>query len=235
MTTDAETITDAELVTAVLHGDTAALSVLYDRHSTVVYRAAFRRLGDRQLAEEVVQDVWLTLWDRAGLFDPAQGSLPGWLCTIARNRATDRMRALGRRPGALPLSAVFATDDDADRVLAAGSILASAGVGGDPEVVVDELVLRETMSRALAGLPQDERTVLQLGYYGELSQSEIAARLGIPLGTVKTRTRRGLLRLRTGLAAMGPDLASVLSMEPHAALDVAPAAESAAEVLDGPR
>ena len=83
MTTDVATIPDAELVTAVTRGDTAALSVLYDRHAAVVFRAAFRRLGDRQLAEEVVQDVWLTLWDRAGMFDAAQGSLPGWLCTIA--------------------------------------------------------------------------------------------------------------------------------------------------------
>ena len=106
MTTDVETVPDAELVTAVTRGDTAALSVLYDRHASVVFRAAFRRLGDRQLAEEVVQDVWLTLWDRAGMFDPAQGSLPGWLCTIARNRATDRMRSLARRPGALPLSLI---------------------------------------------------------------------------------------------------------------------------------
>ena len=96
MTTDAETVPDAELVAAVLRGDAAALSVLYDRHSAVVYRAAFRRLGDRHLAEEVVQDDWLTLWERAGMFDPGQGSLPGWLCTIARNRATDRMRAVGK-------------------------------------------------------------------------------------------------------------------------------------------
>lgn len=196
MTTDVETVPDAELVTAVTRGDMAALSVLYDRHVAVVYRAAFRRLGDRQSAEEVVQDVWLTLWDRAGMFDPSQGSLPGWLCTIARNRATDRMRALARRPGTLPLSAVFATEDDADRALAAGSIVASTATLGDPEQVVDELAMRDMMTTALSALPPDERAVLELGYYAELSQSEIAARLGIPLGTVKTRTRRALLRLR---------------------------------------
>jgi RNA polymerase sigma-70 factor (ECF subfamily) len=206
MTTDVETVPDAELVTAVTHGDTAALSVLYDRHAAVVFRAAFRRLGDRQLAEEVVQDVWLTLWDRGALFDPRQGSLPGWLCTIARNRATDRMRSLGRRPGALPLSAVFATDDDPDRALAAGSLLASGGPSPDPELVVDELALRDTMTAALAGLSTDERTVLELGYYGELSQAEISGQLGIPLGTVKTRTRRALLRLRGAVAPNGEAL-----------------------------
>jgi RNA polymerase sigma-70 factor (ECF subfamily) len=207
MTTDAETVPDTELVTAVTRGDAAALSVLYDRHAPVVFRAAFRRLGDRQLAEEVVQDVWLTLWERGSMFDPRQGSLPGWLCAIARNRATDRMRSLARRPGALPLSAVFATDDDPDRVLASGSLLASGGAPSDPELVVDELALRETMTTALAGLSGDERTVLELGYYGEFSQSEIATRLGIPLGTVKTRTRRALLRLRNAFAPDGEPLA----------------------------
>jgi RNA polymerase sigma-70 factor (ECF subfamily) len=208
MTTDVETVPDAELVTAVTHGDTAALTVLYDRHASVVFRAAFRRLGDRQLAEEVVQDVWLTLWDRSGMFDPRQGSLPGWLCAIARNRATDRMRSLGRRPGALPLSAVFATQDDPDRALATGSVLTSAGSESDPERVVDEMALRDTMIAALAGLSLDERTVLELGYYGELSQTEIADRLGIPLGTVKTRTRRALSRLRSALTT-DPDAAPI--------------------------
>jgi RNA polymerase sigma-70 factor (ECF subfamily) len=201
MTNDVETVPDAQLVLAVTRGDTAALAVLYDRHAGVVYRTAFRRLGDRQSAEEVVQDVWLTLWERGGMFDPTQGSLPGWLCAVARNRATDRARAQGRRPGALPLSAVFATDEDADRVLAVGSILASTPTMGEPEVVVDERDLRDSMTRALAGLPPDERAVLELGYYAELSQSEIADRLGIPLGTVKTRTRRALLRLRGSFAS----------------------------------
>ncbi len=218
MTTDVETVPDAELVTALTRGDMAALSVLYDRHVAVVYRAAFRRLGDRLSAEEVVQDVWLTLWDRAGMFDPAQGSLPGWLCTIARNRATDRMRVLARRPETLPLSAAFATDHDAERALAAGSIVASTASVDDPQQVVEELALRDMMTTALSALPPDERTVLELGYYAELSQSEIADRLDIPLGTVKTRTRRALLRLRGAFTAR-PELA----------------ARSTDEAPDGPR
>ncbi len=110
MTTEVDSVPDAELMTAVTRGDAAALSVLYDRHAAVVYRTAFRRLGDRQTAEEVVQDVWLTLWERAGMFDPRQGSLAGWLMTIARNRATDRMRSLGRRPGG-PAAAVGRAPD----------------------------------------------------------------------------------------------------------------------------
>ena len=155
-----------------------------------------------------MQDTWLTLWDRAELFDPAAGSLAAWLSTIARNRATDRLRSLARRPGALPLSAVFTTDAADDRVLANGQVLMSDGATVDPQLVLDELVLRELMVGALAAIPADERNVLELAYYGDLTQPEIAARLGWPLGTVKTRTRRALLRLRATLAAsLGPDIA----------------------------
>jgi len=218
MTTDVDTVPDADLVVAVTQGDAAALATLYDRHAGVVYRTAFRRLGDRQSAEEVVQDVWLTLWQRASMFDPTQGSLAGWLTTIARNRAIDRMRSLGRRPGALPLSAVLATDGDPDRGLADGGALVAGGTADDPALLVDELALRDAMTSALAALPSDERTVIELGYYGDLSQSQIADRLGIPLGTVKTRTRRALLRLRGAFAPT-----SVRSPQ------------DPVEVLDGPR
>lgn len=203
MTGVAESMPDSELVSAVAHGDMTALAVLYDRHAAVVYRAAFRRLGDHRTAEEVVQDVWLTLWDRAHMFDAAHGTLPAWLGTIARNRAIDRLRALARRPGALPMSALFATSDEADRVVATGAALASGRASPDPETIVDELALRDAMAKAMAMLTPDERTVLELAYYGELSQSEIAERLGIPLGTVKTRTRRALMRLRGALAEQG--------------------------------
>ncbi len=149
-----------------------------------------------------MQDTWLTLWDRAELFDPAAGSLVAWLSTIARNRAVDRLRALARRPGALPLSAVFAADTGEDRALAAGQVLMSDDRARDPQLVLDELDLRDTMLHALRQIPADERQVLELAYYGDLTQPEIAQRLGWPLGTVKTRTRRGLLRLRVVLAAV---------------------------------
>ena len=193
---------------SLLRGDASALAELYDRYADVIFRAAFRRLGDRQLAEEVVQDTWLTLWERAELFDPAMGSLVGWLSTIARNRAVDRLRALARRPGALPLSAVFAADTGEDRALAAGQVLVSEDPARDPQLVLDELELRETMLQALTQIPADERQVLELAYYADLTQPEIAQRLGWPLGTVKTRTRRGLLRLRSVLArSLGPDMA----------------------------
>ncbi len=228
MTTDVSGIPDAELMVSLVRGDSAALAELYDRHADVIFRAAFRRLGDRQLAEEVVQDTWLTLWDRAELFDPAAGSLVAWLSTIARNRAVDRLRALGRRPDALPLSAVFAADAGDDRALANSQLLMSDAVARDPQLVLDELVLRDTVLHALADIPGDERQVLELAYYGDLTQPEIAERLGWPLGTVKTRTRRALLRLRSNLAAsLGPQLiADPSDTASHA---------SSSEATDGPR
>ena len=228
MTTDVSGIPDAELMVSLVRGDAAALAELYDRHADVIFRAAFRRLGDRQLAEEVVQDTWLTLWDRAELFDPAAGSLVAWLSTIARNRAVDRLRALGRRPDALPLSAVFAADAGDDRALANSQLLMSDAVARDPQLVLDELVLRDTVLHALADIPGDERQVLELAYYGDLTQPEIAERLGWPLGTVKTRTRRALLRLRSNLAAsLGPQLiADPSDTASHA---------SSSEATDGPR
>jgi RNA polymerase sigma-70 factor, ECF subfamily len=227
MTTDVAEIQDAELMVSLARGDAAALAELYDRHADVIFRAAYRRLGDRQLAEEVVQDTWLTLWDRADLFDPAAGSLVAWLSTIARNRAIDRLRALARRPGALPLSAVFAADNGEDRALAAGQVMVSEDQSRDPQLVLDELELRDTMVQALSQIPTDERHVLELAYYGDLTQPEIAQRLGWPLGTVKTRTRRGLLRLRSVLAGpLGPDMALTASDSASLA--------ALAEATDGP-
>jgi len=228
MTTDVAGIADQELMVSLVQGDASALAELYDRHADVIFRAAFRRLGDRQLAEEVVQDTWLTLWDRAELFDPAMGSLVAWLSTIARNRAVDRLRALARRPGALPLSAVFATDTGEDRALTVGTVLVSEDGTRDPQLVLDELDLRDTMLQALTQIPPDERQVLELAYYGDLTQPEIAQRLGWPLGTVKTRTRRGLLRLRAVLSrSLGPDMA--LTASDTAAL------AALTEAIDGPR
>ncbi len=228
MTTDVAEIPDPELMVSLVQGDASALAELYDRYADVIFRAVFRRLGDRQLAEEVVQDTWLTLWERAELFDPGMGSLVAWLSTIARNRAVDRLRALARRPGALPLSAVFAADTGEDRALAAGQVLVSEDPARDPQLVLDELELRDTMLHALTQIPPDERQVLELAYYADLTQPEIAQRLGWPLGTVKTRTRRGLLRLRSVLArSLGPDMA--LTAPDTATLT------ALTEATDGPR
>ena len=212
---------DAELVALVGNGDESALAELYDRFAAALYRAAMLKLGDRQLAEEVLQDTYLALWNRAEIFDPARGSLMAWLATIARNRATDRLRSLGRRPAALPLSGVLEASD-AERTAADATLYRAQAVAGvtapvDPERAVDEAWLRAEVQRALAGISDHERQVIQLAYYEELTQTEIAARLDWPLGTVKTRTRRALRHLRLTLSqALGPELGARFAIEEEA-------------------
>ena len=197
---------DEELVASLVEGDEAALGELYDRHADSLFRTALLRLGDRGLAEEVLQDTYLALWNRAELFDGAQGSVIGWLSTIARNRAIDRLRSSARRPAPVALSGLVGTstdpgaaDDARDALLAAATPVAGVTAAPDPEREVDVAELRREVDQALADIPDQERTVLKMAYYDELSQSEIATRLAWPLGTVKTRTRRALARLRESL------------------------------------
>src|SRR5215218_1939810 len=203
---------DAALVREVAAGSQSALGELYDRYVDAVYAAASRLTSDRQVAEEVVQETFLALWNRAELFDAKLGSLAAWLHTIARNRTVDRLRAAGRRPNLIPLSSAAGEDEGAgaalDRLVAAGSVIGGATVGLGPEGELAAAELQGVLRGALAELPEAERTAIVLAYREELSQTEIAERLGWPLGTVKTRTRRALLRLREALAEeLGPAVA----------------------------
>jgi RNA polymerase sigma-70 factor (ECF subfamily) len=200
---------EAALVREVAAGSQDALAALYDRHVDAVFAAAIRLTSDRQVAEEVVQETFLALWNRAELFNPGTGSLAAWLHTIARNRTVDRLRAAGRRPNLVPLSSASGTDESdttaLERIVAAGNVLGGADLGQGPEGELAASELRDVIRGALAELPEHERTALVLAYSAELTQSEIAERLGWPLGTVKTRTRRALLRLREVLAEeLGP-------------------------------
>ena len=203
-------IEDARLVAEVVAGSEDAFAALYDRHAGAVYAAASRLTSDRQLAEDIVQETFLALWNRAEQFEPSLGSLAAWLLTIARNRTVDRLRAAGRRPTIVPIGATRVGDEtDAaalERVARSGEVVGSATMGRGPEAELAGAELRATLREALAGMPGHEREVLLLAYRDELTQSEIATRLGWPLGTVKTRTRRALLKLR---GVLGPDLAPV--------------------------
>ena len=201
---------DAHLVREVAAGSHDALAALYDRHADGVFAAASRLTSDRGLAEEVVQETFLALWNRAETFDPSVGSLAAWLHTIARNRTVDRLRAAGRRPHLVPLSSAAASgsafggggEADADaleRVLASGSMVAGAMPSPSPDTELALAELRTALRGALAGMPEVERVVIVMAYADDLSQTEIAERLGWPLGTVKTRTRRALARLREEL------------------------------------
>ena len=202
--------TDPELVARVVNGDEDALAELYDRHADAVFRTAFRFLGDRGQAEEVLQETYLALWNRAELFDPRVGSLSAWLRTIARNRAVDRLRSLGRRPALVPMPAFDDSARDAtalDRAVATGGYVGGVDRFTDPDAAAELGWLRSAVRQALALMPEMERRAIELAYYEELSQTEIADRLQWPLGTVKTRTRRALARLRATLAeTLGPEL-----------------------------
>jgi RNA polymerase sigma-70 factor, ECF subfamily len=209
---DRQPVDDAALVREIVDGSQAALAALYDRHVDAVYATACRLTADRQVAEEVVQETFLALWNRAELFNPQAGSLAAWLHTIARNRTVDRLRAAGRRPNLVPLSAASGQDEqDAaalDRLVATGTVLGGASIGLGPEGELEATELRRVLRDALAELPESERTAIVLAYREDLTQTEIAERLGWPLGTVKTRTRRALLRLREALADdLGPAVA----------------------------
>jgi len=220
---------DAGLVRELVARSHDALATLYDRHADAVFASAYRLTSDRGLAEEVVQETFLALWNRAETFDPSVGSLAAWLHTMARNPTVGRLRAAGRRPTLLPLSSVAGSgygggdEPDADaleRVLASGAIVAGAAPSRSPEMEVALKELRGALQAALAEMPDVERVVILLAYGEDLSQSEIAERLGWPLGTVKTRTRRALLRLREVLGSgVGPEFTRYLAPAPMAGPD----------------
>jgi len=203
---------DASLVAAVAAGSEDALAALYDRHAAAVHATAFRIAGDRHVAEDVVQEVFLTLWNRADRFDPGSGSLNAWLGTMARNRAIDRLRAAGRRPQLVALAREGDegwADEALERAAESGRTDRRSGAD-DPALALEAAEARTAINGALAGMPDPEREVILLAYRDELTQREIADRLGWPLGTVKTRTRRALARLRGALADVyGPGLAPI--------------------------
>jgi RNA polymerase sigma-70 factor (ECF subfamily) len=190
---------DGDLAARVAQGDQAAFADLYDRHAGLVYATAIRFLRDRSAAEEIVQETFLAFWNRASQYNPATARVSTWLLGIARNRSIDRLRAASRRP------LVVTGDDRPDHVPEDGSPIVGDTLGQDPEVLATRGWVRAVVRSALDAMPDLDRRVLELAYDEQLSQSEIAARLGWPLGTVKTRTRRALLALRSTLGDV-PDL-----------------------------
>ncbi len=169
-------------------GDGTALAELYDRHGRAVYSLACRILGDRAEAEDLTQDVFTQVWQQAARYDAARGAVAAWLLVITRTRALDRLRARRSRP---PLDA---GDDDGRRLAAVP----------DQSPSIDAIVSTgEEASRvhaAMATLSEDQRDALTLAYFEGLSHAEIADRTGIALGTIKTRIRTALARLRDAMA-----------------------------------
>ena len=161
-------------------GDTRALEELYDRHTPMLYGLVLRIVGRVADAEEVMQDIWLQAWGRAASWDPGRGTVAGWLVTLARSRAIDRIRSVASRQRAETTAPRPEAPISAD----------------EPAANAAQRQRQERLSAALATLTPRQREVLELGYFAGLSQSEIAARIGAPLGSVKSWTRQGLMRMR---------------------------------------
>lgn len=176
---------DAELIRRVARGDREAFSLIYDRYSRPLFSIALRVLNDSREAEDIVHDVFIALWNKAGDFASDRGTAFGWCVTLTRNRAIDRVRARKRRGELLAESAPSDLGYDENQAENADS--------GD---MLWQKEKAAAVRHALEALPSEQRSALQLAYFGGLTQQEIAARLREPLGTVKARIRRGLLKLR---------------------------------------
>lgn len=174
------TDTDFALVSALRSGDQNAMARLYDKYSSMVYAVALRVLGDSAIAEDILQEVFMQLWRNPGVFDSSRGNLAGWLSVIARNRAIDSLRK--RRP-----------ETDIEGVI----------VSVQPDLA-SEAERKRAMQKVrgtLGVMPPAQRTALEMAYFEGLTHSEIAAKTGEPLGTIKTRIRSGLLALRKAFEA----------------------------------
>jgi RNA polymerase sigma-70 factor (ECF subfamily) len=191
---------DGCLLQELIAGSESAFATLYDRYSASIFATAQRASRDRGVAADVVQDTFLTLWNRAESFDPSRGSLIAWLSTIARNRTIDHLRAAGRRTAPAPFSAFGRADategSTTDWLERTGELVGAALAEPEPESALVSKEAREAIATGLAALGPQERQVILLAYQEGLTQSEIAARLGWPIGTVKTRTRRAHRQLR---------------------------------------
>jgi RNA polymerase sigma-70 factor, ECF subfamily len=170
-----ESRTDAELIGLIAGGDRRAFEELYRRYARSVLGIALRRIGDRGRAEDVTQDTFASVWRSAGRYDPARGQATSWLYTVARNAIVDGLR---RRP---PPTVANPPE-------------VAAGDPGPADAAESEWVSWR-VHRAVESLPEQERSLVELAYWSGLSQSEIADYVGLPLGTVKTRTRAALRRL----------------------------------------
>jgi RNA polymerase sigma-70 factor, ECF subfamily len=177
---------DAELLRAVARGDEAAFARVYDRYAPILLGLMLRILRSRAEAEDVLQEVFLQVWQQARSFDPARGRAFTWLATLARSRAIDRLRAVDSRERAAQRSAEDGPPPEVE-----------SHAWADEEAIRAERA--EAVRAALAELPEEQRQVLVLAYLDGMSQSEIAAAKNQPLGTVKTRTRAGLKRLSEAL------------------------------------
>jgi RNA polymerase sigma-70 factor (ECF subfamily) len=182
----AQRLADEELMPLIGEKDPEAFEVFYDRHGGVAYSLAYRIVGEKAAAEDVTQEAFISVWRSGARFDRARGSVRSWMLSIVRNRAIDTLRS---RAGKAPK---LTFDDDA--------VLEQRPA---EELTDEEAMQHETAQEvrgAVGSLPGEQAKVIELAYFGGFSQSEIAAMLGVPLGTVKGRMRLGMEKIRGELA-----------------------------------
>ncbi len=183
---DYESLDDHQLIQRVSEVDKEALEALYLRYQTPVYSLAMFMLKQPALAEEVTQDIFLNIWLKAGSFNAERGQPKGWIMSVAHHKIVDLIRSRRR---------TIVNTDPADYetldLLPAG--------GASTEAQVEQTLERERIMRALATIPESQKEVIMLAYFGGFSQSEMAQRLDQPLGTIKTRVRLAMQKLRTVL------------------------------------
>jgi RNA polymerase sigma-70 factor (ECF subfamily) len=186
-TSTAQQMVDQEMIARIGRRDQSAFSALYDRLSGPLYSLTVKMLGDPVEAQDALQDVFLQIWSRAETYDPEQSSVFSWAVLLTRSRVIDRLRARGRRS-----RVVVASTDDTPTAADASTVESAA----DTAEKSDEAA---RMRDVLSNLPSEQREAIEMAFFEHLTHHEIAARLGQPLGTVKARIRRGLLKLREQL------------------------------------
>lgn len=189
----ANPLSDAELMARVSRRDKRALEELYDRYSASAMGLALKMLRERSTAEEIVQEAFWRVWKRAATFELGRGQFPAWLLSIVHNLAIDEMRRRMARPNTISTD----IEDDA--------ILELPDLGSDVPEVAFQKVTGEQVRLALNNLPDPQRSVIELAYFEGLTHQEIAARLNEPIGTIHTRARLALIKLRETLLPLHLD------------------------------
>ncbi len=190
---------DQRLIQAVARGETDAFAALYDRFSRPLYALCLRMTGDPAETEDILQEAFLVIWRRAPAYDATQSSVFSWAVHLTRCKAVDHLRARGRR-----LRVLVAEDPAADHTPPTGEdaprgledVAASLPGAGETTDLHEQA---GRMRRELGALPAEQSQAIEMAFFGDLTHHEISARLGQPLGTIKARIRRGLLRLRDAL------------------------------------
>jgi RNA polymerase sigma-70 factor (ECF subfamily) len=187
MESDSSPVVDVDeevaLLKAIGNRDRDCFARLYDRYSSVLFSIALRILNDTELAEDVLQEVFLQIWEKAPTYDPERGKPLTWAVTLTRNRSIDRLRSVQRR---------YRLQDEAREEAKATDFFTDVDSAGN----VERLEKSEILRKAVKELSKEQRQAIELAFFSGLTQSEVAEQLGEPLGTIKARIRRGMMKLR---------------------------------------